>query len=606
MEISGRKPKIKKPILLLAVLLIFQSDMHAQRNVILSAMKDELARSVNQLKLEGEAGPYYVSYLLQDSYTLGIMADSGAIIANSDDRGRMLRTDLRVGSYTQDNSNFLSLNLGNLSDMLTASSRIPIDDDYDVLRRQLWRVTDTSYKNALDTLTKKKAALQNAVQTEAVPDFTKSEAISNLAPEASFTCPKAQWTQLVDQISKLFLGQPKIQKSRVGLDVHIANSYYVNSEGTVSVQPSWDARFSVTAMTQADDGMPLYNFRVYTAANPEGLPDRAPLEADIKTMIADLMTARTAPVAEEYSGPMLFVGQAAGELFFQGFSGLLAARRVPLSDNPQMSAMFGRVMENPFLNKINAKVAANFLSLKATPTLKNYDQKALLGSYAVDEEGIPSRDVSLIENGILKNLLMTRTPVKGFAQSNGHSRGGTAAASVIQVASSKKLNYQQLKQELIRAAGEEGLPYGYMVKGLTSIVDAMSSDDSDLVSTLMMAQRELQDPTQFRLTRPYSVFRVYPDGREEPVRGAEFGIVSINVFKNIIATSDEEIVYDYPSRSSLLQSGMGPLAAIMSTSGIPTQSYSTVITPSLLIGGMDLKKVSGTFRKPPIVPYPVR
>jgi TldD protein len=597
---------MKKSILLLAVLLIFQADTRAQRNVILSAMKDELARSVHQLKLEDEAGPYYVSYLLQDSYTLGITADSGAITSNSDNRGRTLRTDLRVGSYTQDNSNFLSLNLGNLTDMLSASSRIPIDDDYEVLRRQIWRVTDTAYKNALETLTKKKAALQNAVQTETLPDFTKSEAISNLAPEASLTFPKAQWTQLVDQISKLFLGQPKIQKSRVRLDVHIANSYYVNSEGTVSVQPSGDARLSVTAMTQADDGMPLNNFLVYAAASPEGLPDKARLESDIKTMIADLMAARTAPAAEEYSGPVLFIGQAAGELFGQGFSSLLAARKVPLSDNPQMTSMFGRVMENPFLNKINTKVAANFLSVKAAPTLKSYNQKALLGSYAVDEEGIASRDVSLIENGILKNLLMTRTPVKGFAQSNGHFRGGAAAPSVIQIASARKLNYPQLKQELIKAAGEESLPYGYLVKGLTPMMEALSSNDMDLVSTLMMAQQGPPDPTQFRLTRPYSVFRVYPDGREEPVRGVEFGAVSINAFKNIIATSDEEIVYDYPASSSLLQSGLGGLLSMMTMSGMPAQAYATVITPSFLIGGIDLKKVSGTFRKPPIVAYPIK
>lgn len=597
---------MKKSILLLAVLLIFQADSRAQKSVILSAMKDELARSVDQLKLEGEAGPYYVSYLLQDSYSLGITADSGAITTNSDNRGRTLRTDLRVGDYTLDNSNFMTLNLGSLTDMLSTSSRIPIDDDYEVLRRQIWRITDRAYKNALDTLTKKKATLQNRVQTEILPDFTKGEAVSNVAPETSFTVPRAQWTQLVDQISKLFLGQPKIQKSSVGLGVHIANSYYVNSEGAVFVQPSWDARLSVTAMTQADDGMPLSDFLVYTAASADGLPDKARLESDIKTMIAELLTARTAPVAEEYSGPVLFLGQAAGELFSQGFSNLLSGRRAPVSDNPQMNAMLGRFMENPFLTKVNAKVAANFLSVKAAPGLKTYNQKALLGSYAMDEEGVPGRDVSLIENGILKNLLMTRTPVKGFAQSNGHCRGGSAASSVIQVSSANKLNYQQLKQELIKAAKEENLSYGYLVKGLTPIVEAMSSDDTDLISSLLLSQQGPPEPTQFKLTRPYSVFRVYPDGREEPVRGVEFGAVSINAFKNVIATSDDELAYDYVAVSSILQSGLGSLLSMASGSGMPTQAYATVITPSLLIGGIDMKKVSGTFRKPPIVGYPIK
>ena len=137
-------------------------------------------------------------------------------------------------------------------------------------------------------------------------------------------------------------------------------------------------------------------------------------------------------------------------------------------------------------------------------------------------------------------------------------------------------------------------------------MEALSSDDMDLVSTLMMAQQGLPDPTQFRLTRPYSVFRVYPDGREEPLRGVEFGAVSINAFKNIIATSDEEIVYDYPASSSILQRGLGGLLNMMAMSSMPTQAYATVITPSFLIGGIDLKKVSSTFWKPPIVAYPIK
>ena len=157
-------------------------------------MKDELARSMQQLKLEGEAGPYYISYLMTDAYVLRITADSGAIIANSENRNRTLKVDLRVGSYAQDNSNFLSLsNTASLLNTITSSSvRLPLDDDYDVLRRQIWQATDRIYKSALETLSKKKATLQNTVQTEALPDFVKGTAISSMAKENSFVVQRAQ------------------------------------------------------------------------------------------------------------------------------------------------------------------------------------------------------------------------------------------------------------------------------------------------------------------------------------------------------------------------------------------------------------------------------
>jgi predicted Zn-dependent protease len=598
---------MKRLIFLFAILLAFQSGAYAQKKVLLDAMKDELARTMEKLKLNDEAGPYYVSYFLQDAHTLRITADYGAITVNSDNQYRTLKVDLRVGSYAQDNSNFLSLaSIAGLVNSGSSNVRIPIDDNYDVLRTQIWQATDRAYKTALETLSKKKASLQNTVQAEPVPDFSKSETISSLGTENSMVIQKEQWSQLVDQLSKLFVKQPGIQKSKVDLNVQIANLYYVNSEGTTGIEPFSFARLSVGATTQADDGMPLQNFRVYTAARPEGLPEKAKLDSDIKTLISEILAAKAAPVAEEYSGPVLFADQAAGELFNQGLGNLLIARKPPVADSPQTNAMLGRYLENPFVSKINMKVAAGFLSLKATPTLKSRNQKALLGAYGMDEEGVPSRDVSLIENGILKGLMSSRAPVKGIAQSNGHGRGGGPAPSVIQVMSTNKKTYQQLKEELINAAKEEGLAYGYVVRGLTPASEA-ASGDADIIESLVMSQQGPPEPTQFMLTRPYSVFRVYPDGKEELVRGVEFGSVSINAFKNVLATSDDEFVYNYPVSSSSILGNLSGILSLLGGGSSASLGYNaTVITPSMLVSGIDLKKSKGSYPKLPVVSYPAQ
>ncbi len=599
---------MKRSIFLLAILLVFQCGAFAQNKVILNAMKDEMARSMQQLKLDGAAGPYYVSYFMQDVRNLRIIADSGALTTNSDNRFRTMKVDLRVGSYTLDNSNFLSL--ASIAGLVSGSSgnvRIPTDDSYDVMRIQLWQATDRAYKNALETLDKKKAALQNTVQAETVPDFSKAEMISSLGTETSLAVSGEPWRQLVEQISKLFVNQPDIQRSRVDLTVQIANCYYVNSEGTTGVQPISVSRLAVVATTQAADGMPLQNFRVYAAARPEGLPEKAKLEGDINALITEIIAAKNAPVGEEYSGPVLFADQAAGELFSQGFANLLAARKPPTADSPQTNAMLGRYLDNPFVSKLNMKVAANFLSLKAIPTVKNYNQRALLGAYGMDEEGVASRDVSLVENGILKNLMASRAPVKGIAQSNGHGRGGGAAPSVLQVISTNKKPLQQLKQDLVNAAKEEGLAYGYMVKGVTPNAQALSGD-SDIVESLIMGSQSPPEPTQFTLTKPYSIYRVYPDGKEELVRGVEFGSVSINAFKNVLATSDDEFVYDFPVTS---YNALGSLSGIISLLGGGggaggVEYNATVITPSMLISGIDLKKSKGSYPKLPIVSYPAK
>ena len=51
----------------------------------------------------------------------------------------------------------------------------------------------------------------------------------------------------------------------------------------------------------------------------------------------------------------------------------------------------------------------------------------LFGAYRVDDEGVPAQRVSLVEKGVLKSLLMSRTPRKEIEHSNGHARAARFA-----------------------------------------------------------------------------------------------------------------------------------------------------------------------------------
>lgn len=590
---------MKKLVLLVsAVTLTAGLSAFADSPVLLKAMQDELQRSVEKLTLENEAKPYYISYQVRDSHSLVIEAESGALTRDDEDSSRSLTVDVRVGDYTLDNSHFRTMDgmMGRFGGM--GRGGLTVDDDYDVLRRGLWLQTDRAYKNALGVLAKKKAYLEHAIRSESLPDFTRGAPLSSVKPAAVFEADRAELARAVEAFSRLFLKNDKIQRSQALLQTGVVNVYYVNSEGAVSVEPQVSSRLSITAVTQADDGMPLKNFRVYTFDSPKRMPSEAKIKEDVGQMIAELMALRSAPVAEDGSGPVLFEGQAAAEIIAQGFVGNLAGRRTSESDNAQFN-MFSGKRENPFLSKVESAVIAKTVTVKATPSVKNLDGRALLGAYDVDDEGVKAQDVVLIDKGILKQFMMSRSPVKGFGQSNGHSREGGAAPSVIQVSSSAATPAAKLKEKLLEQIKDDGLPCGYIVRSI--IPPSLAGPDEAADFEQMMMARMSASPTQLKLSKPLLVYRVLPDGTENLVRGLEFASVDVKSFKDMTAVADDRVIYDYPlSPASDLPFDMGFYGPPGSGGG----RFVTLMTPSFIIKELDLNKSSGVYRKPPVAPYP--
>jgi len=64
------------------------------------------------------------------------------------------------------------------------------------------------------------------------------------------------------------------------------------------------------------------------------------------------------------------------------------------------------------------------------PTLKDFEGTMLNGSYLYDDEGVKARRVPVVENGVLKTFLMSRSPIDGFPTSNGHGRRAAGAATM--------------------------------------------------------------------------------------------------------------------------------------------------------------------------------
>ena len=140
----------------------------------MKAMHDELDRSMKQLQLENLEKPYFISYRVVDSDSTNVSASFGALDSSGQGHSRRLTVEVRVGSYQLDNTNFFSFNFNQsaMVQVFNGTAELLLDDDYKELRRQIWLVTDATYKSAVEDL-KKRAALENKTDTDNTPDFTK-------------------------------------------------------------------------------------------------------------------------------------------------------------------------------------------------------------------------------------------------------------------------------------------------------------------------------------------------------------------------------------------------------------------------------------------------
>jgi hypothetical protein len=464
-------------------------------------------------------------------------------------RLRTLSVEVRVGDYQFDSSRFVTMGRGGFAPGSDGAAVAPLDDNYDAMRRQLWLATDTAYKRAVSTFARKKAAFQNRAGTDPLADFSRESPVQTIRQSPAPARPAADWLQRVRQISAVFRTTAHVHSSAVSVAEQRGTHYFLNSEGFTVVTPIEDASLVISADTQADDGMALR--AVYRLA--EGtLQDAPPVDeliASARAVAERLQVERNAPIGDEYTGPVLFEGRAGAEILAQAFVPLLLAQRPPDTDNPRAQP---QNQVTPFLSRIGLRVFSESFTVTDTPSLRRYGGRPVPGAYEVDDEGVPAKDVTLIENGRLVTLLTSRTPQRNLPQSNGHGRGNGAQAGVVQIRSARGIPAADLKGKYLELLRVQDKPFGYIVRG----ADGQTS------------------PHIVKVTR---------DGREEAVRGLRIGNIPPSAFRDILEASAEQSIYSY-------RTGGGAV---------------TVIAPGLLFEEIEIQRARDILQKPPIVPSPL-
>ncbi len=266
----------------------------------------------------------------------------------------------------------------------------------------------------------------------------------------------------------------------------------MTSEGTIIRSSRRLAAIEAGMDTQAEDGMPLHNAYAVYAVGPTDLPNAAAVAQALSKAATDLMASRASSLVPDYTGPVLFDAPAAASTLAQILAPSISGARPPLSmtqDYDSFVERFGGRSE--WSGRVGTRVLPTSVTLVDDPTLAQAQGQTLLGSYDVDDEGVKAQRVTLVENGILKDLLMSRRPGPDFMYSNGHARSALLSdarplSSNLFFQTSDAMKSADLRKKFLDACRQDGHEWCLEIKQMANpAISAVSQDDfSEFIASL--------------------------------------------------------------------------------------------------------------------------
>lgn len=518
---------------------------------VVVALQGELERTLTQLQLPNRESPYFAAYWVVDVARVIVSSTLGELTHSDQNTGRFLKVELRVGDHRLDNSNIMARG----ADMSMADGLLPLPYNAIGAARMAWLASDAAYRSASAMLDLERANRDAQVELQVrPPDFSQQPLTPIEGPETEPLPTRTSLEELARRVSSAFSEAPELDDSGVTITATRYQRRLVAPEGIVSREQTRVVEVHLWCSAQADDGMPLSRqLRWYALEDVDRLVARA------RTLAVEVAQLRSAPLASDYLGPVLFEGRAAPQLMHEMLATNLSG------------AKLDEVDYSPLARRLGKRVLPESFTVYDDPTRAAFDGRTLLGHYLMDDEGVAAERVHLIDQGRLRGFLMSRTPTRELAVSNGHGRSGLdgwARGNVgnLFVQAEGGSSPAALRRRLLRAVKDEGAEFGIVVQSL----------DERQYASGGVAPIE-----------PHRVLKVYLDGREELVRGATLSAITVRDLRGMIAWGDRGWVYDYqvPWPSGLY-------------------SPSSVIAPSLLFEELELTKPNQSYSRPKVLPRP--
>lgn len=548
---------------LAALFSITAAAFGAGETVLLDTMYQELQRNYDALKQKADPAPYFLAYEVTDLDTHGVGATLGVLNTNENSHNRYLDVTVRVGDQKLDSFRRLR---GDRAQFTTLTP-VAIEDVAAALRPKMWIETDRVYRAAADRLIRIRTNQQvKAADRDQSNDFSGEESYAHSEAAYKTSFDSAHWGQMARDWSKDFRAYPDLLSSGVNISVQADNRYLVNTEGTRIEHGRGFARIVISATGKAKDGMDVSDFETFEAVEAKDLPAPEIVRAAVKKIGEHVEALIAAPTAEPFVGPAIFSGRASGVFFHEIFGHRIEGHR-------QKDEAEGQT----FTKNVGEKILPEFLSVTFDPTMKKAAGVDLNGWYSYDDEGVPGKPVKAVENGVLRNFLMSRSPIQGFDHSNGHGRRQpgmevVSRQSNLLVTSTKAVSNEKLRQMLLDEIKRQNKPYGLFFE--------------DVTGGFTTTQRAGMQA--FKVI-PVIVYRVYADGRpDELIRGADIVGTPLASFAKIMATSDKTEVFNGYCGA---ESGSVPVSAV---------------SPAILISEIEIEKKDSGQDLQPLLPSPLR
>lgn len=537
-----------------------EPDAAGAPSVVLQVLKEQLEHAQRGLA-KSKHPPYFLAYQVTDRQLHSIMASDGGVVLADDRRLRVLDVDVRIGDHQLD-----STQLPNDIDRewYRGARLLPLNDDVHALQNAVWLATNERYEQTLEDWATVRAAVAREQHRSSRHALTQEEPVRHIEPlRAPPSLDATGWRQRLARISALAARFPRVTESSVVLEVNYPTRYFANSEGSEVQTVNPQVRISMSAGAVASDGLPLQQFDSAEAVAIEQLPDEAELARRFVRVLEDVERLLDAPLVEPYVGPAILDGRAAGVFFHEVFGHRVEGHR---QDD--------RTEGQTFAGRIGQRVMPQHLNLYDDPRVRLLDGKWLSGHYSHDDEGVAAQRAVLVERGVLRSFLLSRAGAPGFMRSNGHGRRSPGHEVVARQANLivepvETVPVEDLKRALLSEVRRQGLPYGLRFSQITG----------------GFTNTQRYDAQAFKVI-PLIVYKVYPDGREELVRGVDIEGTPLTALSKIALAADDFQVFNGVCGA---ESGWVPVSAT---------------SPSILVSQIEVARQELTDQRPPILPDP--
>lgn len=527
-------------------------------------MSKELERAKKGLHVRGHPRPFFISYLLRATRGFDVWGRYGSVFSSQPIDEVDLYSELRVGSRAFDQTIDGGLNVDLSSRESWRWTRGPRDMDAEAIRYSFWKLSQLKYWEAVQEYYEKKKVLVDQKLKHSGPSFSREKPLVLNEPVEPTKFPIKKWEEFVRETSGEFKHHPELSDPHVAITGSTRVRIFVSSEGTKFITQESFYHCSVTAYYLTEDGVWLSSSKHFHGRATDELPTLKKIRAGVEWVAGDLHSLARCKPMEPYAGPALLAGRGTGLLFHEAIGHRLEGER-----------MTSRTEGQTFAGKIGERVLPEGVDVIDDPSMHHWDGTPLFGGYRVDDEGVGTRPVKLVEDGVLKTFLMSRSAVPGFPRSNGHGRAerhqdpmGRMANLIVR--SRDMYPWEEMKKMLAAEVERRKLRFGIIIKNVSN-------------------GETRTDPYDFQAFKgvPNEVYTLDPaSGEEKRVRDVSFIGTPLAALQRIRAFGGD---YEVDNSYCVAESGVVPVASI---------------APAMLVDELELQRSTSHYFRRPTLPLP--